>query len=328
MKKIFFWCLLACVACASRPPAAVPRASEPEEAEFLDDAAIGGAIEELLEGEIPLERFRVRVQWRRDDRMVSADLHGDGFGVRDSSTQIRLSRPQVRSIVESLRGFGAMKHSYGRETDLLKLEGMVTVSVGRLERTVYQYATGPQQPDLASLAEQILAIAKEQAASGVRIGTLAEGLKRLEDGTLDPRTFDLDLVRRSEWRGAAPVDGDGWLLHLSGQTARVAVYDRKKGYGPARVRTLPEEEFHGLVRLLRDTGMVRLPQNLFAADYLDLHARVLDQAIGRIARSYADGARATDPQAQRSFDRLVESLIALEKEVERSGELETGTPAR
>ncbi len=328
MKRFLLFLVAGSIACASSPPPAVPRAAESEEAEVRDDVPIGGAIEELIEGRTPLESFRVRVLWRSDDRMLSADLRGDGFGVWDSSAQIRLSRPQVTSVIETLRGFGAMKHSYGQETDLLKLEGMVTVSVGPLERTVYQYATGPQQPDFASLAERILALAQGQAASGVRVGSLAEGFERLEDGTLDPRTFDLDLVRRSESRGATPPEGDGWLLHLSGRAARVAVYDRRKGYGPARVRTIPEEEFRGLIRVLRDTDMVRLPQNLFAADYLDLHARVLDQAIGRIARSYADAARANDPRAQRSFDRLVESLTALEKEVERSGELETGTSAR
>lgn len=320
-----FWLLLAVLWPPSSSAEPVRKDAELPPAEAVSAGSISKSIGELIEGKRPIDSLRLRVEWRRDQKMVSAELFGSGVGIWNSRTQFRLSSREVLAFLESLQksGFGSMPSMYGERSDMLVLKGMVSVTIGPLTKIVHQLAEGDQSDALMGVARNILSLSEQRAKNGVSVSSLAEGLQKLAQSKLQPEAFALVAVLRKESAGTGtPGEEGGWLLRLTGRQARAQPFVQGKGYGAPRGLTLSPKEFQKIISLLRREDPAGLPQNLFAPQYTELRLQVLDQVKDLVARPYADVSPELHGKHQRSFDEICEALRALEQRVQQEGQEE------
>ena len=294
-------------------------ASEPEretEREPRKDE-ISGPLAELAAGKRDPNTLRVDVDWLEGRNRVSARVFGNGVGIRDERSQVRLSRPDVLSIASALKEarFGAMPSQFGEEGDKPKLRGKMTVSIAGKTQGVVQLAEGDQSEEFSALASRILKIVSERANTGVTASSLADALAKLSTGALAPEVLRLTVVRRPEKPDAAVR---GWILQLDGRQA-VARPMSREGYGIPKQLELTSADTRSLAGALQQSGPEGLPYNLYASDYTELRIEALQWSRDLLARRVPNITAQTHGDRQKAFDRVIEVMARLEARVEREG---------
>lgn len=285
----------------------------------------------LEPGAVPAEvpGLRIEVGCLTDDGWRSLDLYGDGVGFWGESTQIHLPPERLVRVLAAFReaGFAAMPDSFGRSPEGPKTppvpEGTgqpgrmichVRLAAGGEAKEVRQFDKGPLSEELRSLAYEILAVAREVAAEGVTVESLAGGLRAVADGRLDPRSFHLQVHRRFEGEGRPGLTG--WILRLAGREAEVQRYTASGGLGPGEPHELSREDLEGVVGSLLEAEVSSLPANLWAAHYTDVRVTVLGFEEEVLARRFAGMTVATHGEAQERFTRLFNALHELVQTLE------------
>ena len=300
-----------------------PESEERERWQSEPTVHLSRSLREVMEGKRPLESVFVEVVWRRGEEMVTAQIYGNGIGVWNKRAQLRLTRKDLLDLLESFEksSFVRMPPQLGEGSDMLKLQGKVSLTIGRETQIVHQLATGDQSEEIANLAAEILDLAEARGKEGVSASSLSDGLKKLTAGKLAPEALQLTAVRRKEMPGEADSSDpeDGWLLRVTGRRAEVQLFHRGRGYDPAREATLTEAEFRALLENLVRADLADLPQNAYAAQYTDVTVQVLDQVKDIAARRYADITPRSHGEKQKTFDRLYSELRQLTKRVLEGG---------
>jgi len=302
------------------------RESESREAERRESgprADVSKPFAEVLENKRPLDSVYIEVSWRRGEDMASAQIYGNGTGIWNHKAQFRLTSEEIRELLESFQkaSFFDMPSRLGEETDLLKLQGKVVLTIGRETRAVHQLAFGDQSEELAQLATEITKLAEAKGRDGVSVSDLSDGLKKIKSGKLAPETLQLVAVRRKDRRGDADPNepADGWLLRVAGRRVETQLFRQSGGYDAARATTLTEAEFKALLKNLLRADLTELPGNLYAEQYTDVRVEVLDRVRDVAARRYSDITPKTHGREQKNFDRLYSALRQLTKKVLKSG---------
>jgi hypothetical protein len=317
--------LLPCVLAAQERDRRESESREAEHRETEPRVDVSKPFAEVLENKRPLDSVFIEVSWRRGDEMVSAQIYGNGTGIWNHKAQFRLTREEVRDLLESFQktSFLRMPSLLGEESDMLKLQGKIVLTIGRQTQAVHQLALGDQSEELTELGTEILKMAEARGRDGVSVSSLSDGLKKISSGKLAPEALHLVAVRRKEQRGDAdPTDPeDGWLLRVAGRRVEAQLFRASRGYDPAREATLTRAEFRALLRKLRRADLADLPRNAYAAQYTDLRVEVLDRSRDVAARRYADITPKTHGGKQKNFDRLYSDLRQLTKKVLESGQV-------
>lgn len=294
-------------------------ASEPEretEREARKDE-ISKPLAELTAGKRDPGTLRIDVDWFDGRNRTSARVFGNGVGIRDERSQVRLSRPDVLSVVSALKEarFGAMPSQFGEEGDKLKLRGKMAVSIAGKTQGVVQLADGDQSEEFAALASRILKLVGERAKTGVTASSLADALEKLSTGALAPEVLRLTVVRRPEKPDGAVR---GFILQLDGRQA-VARPMSRGGYGSPKQLQLSEADVRPLAGSLKECGPEGLPNNLYAPDYTELRIEALQWSRDLLARRVPNITAETHGALQKAFDRVIEVMAKLEERVEREG---------
>jgi len=260
--------LAALLPCALAAQERDRRESESREAEYRQSeprVGVSKPFAEVLENKRPLDSVYIEVSWRRGEDMASAQVYGNGTGIWNHKAQFRLTSQEIRELLESFQkaSFFDMPSRLGEETDLLKLQGKVVLTIGRKTQAVHQLAFGDQSEELAELATEITKLAEARGRDGVSVSSLSDGLKKIRSGKLAPEALQLAAVRRKEQR--ADVDStdpeDGWPLRVAGRRVEAQLYRRSGGYDPAREATLTKAEFKALLSNLVRADLADLPRN-------------------------------------------------------------------
>ena len=258
------------------------------------------------------DSFRVRADWEREHEMESAEIHANGAGIWNDEVAFRLQPEDVGRIKRSIDGarFASMPDRFGKGRK--RIRGKVTVSTAGAVKTVVQMADAPRSEALATLAAEVITLARNAAKSGTRAESLGDGLQKLGTGALPLEALRVFAQRRDD-------GGAGWLVHIRGREAIARAVEPTSGYGSARRIVLTDDELRGLVTLLRESDFTTLPNNLYASMYTDFRVEVLNRSRDLQARAYGGVTAETHGARQQAFDRAFASVHTLAQRALREG---------
>jgi hypothetical protein len=292
-------------AAAGARTAAAGAPAEPDLARALDRALAGGSWHEL----------HLLTECFDRDAFLKVELFGEGVGIWNGERQLSVGRDELLELLERLRGarFAAFKELYGKgETGdaATRVICRVALTLDGATKQSVQVAEGRRFPELQALALEVLGRFRERGEDGVGAADLADGLRKVADGRLAPRTLSVLLHRKPD-AAAVAVGEQGFLMRLEGRALSVLPYRPGAGYGGPAARELAPEELSRLAALLAESGAGELPDNLWAEHYTDLVVTVLDREARVQARRFAGMTATTHPEAQPRFDRIYQALAEL-----------------
>lgn len=288
-------------------------------AERDPDGGLARAIDRALAAGTWAQLYLVTECFDRD-AFLQVELYGDGVGIWNGERQFTVARDELLGLLERLRraGFPAFKELYGKgeapdagpPAAATRVICRVVLTLDGATHQSVQVAEGRRFPPLQALAEEVLALTREPGEAGVAAADLADGLRKVADGRLAPRTLRVLLHRKPD--AAAVAAGEAaFLLRLEGRELSVQPYRPGAGYGEGSVRELAPEELSAVARLLVENRAGDLPDNLWAEHYTDLVVTVLDREARLQARRFAGMTPATHAEAQPRFERIYQALAEL-----------------
>jgi hypothetical protein len=297
-------------AAAGGTTAAAGAPAEPDLARALDRALARGSWTEL----------HLLTECFDRDAFLEVELFGEGVGIWNGERQLDIGRDELLGFLERFRdsGFPAFKELYGKgekpdagpPAAATRVICRVALTLDGATKQSVQVAEGRRFPELQALALEVLGRFRERGEAGVGAADLADGLRKVADGRLAPRTLSVLLHRKPD--AAAVAAGEqGFLMRLEGRNLSVLPYRPGAGYGEPAARELAPEELSRLAALLAESGAGELPDNLWAEHYTDLVVTVLDREARVQARRFAGMTPATHPEAQPRFDRIYQALAEL-----------------
>jgi hypothetical protein len=301
------------------PPPAIPD----EEVERSGDV-FTPLLEKRLKSGAGLDEIVVDVRWPDGGKMAASRVYGSGVGIWNREVQFRLPRSEVTSLLRAVvkDRFGSLPTTVGEVEEGPEggQKGHVTISIGAVTKTVVQVESGTQSRELQDLAQRFLEASRKAASRGIRASSFADAFDELASGKLAPEALEV-IVQRNEVRNPSSSPADRWVMRVEGRR----VEDRDRGPArqapPARVLVLSKGDFEKLVGLLRESDPSALPQSLYSERLTEVVIQVLKQRRHIQARPFAGMTAATNGEKQKSFDRLIEGLVALHERVRRDGRL-------
>jgi hypothetical protein len=288
MKRAALLFLVAVVVCRCTA-ARAEEEREREERRSRPNRSLARALDDVAHG-VVTDGFRVRVEWSRSGRMVSAEIYGSGAGIWNDERAFRVTSVEIADIARALREarFAAMPERFGEaESDFLTMRGKVNVAVGDAAKTVVQIDRGPQSDELANLAAAILARAEAASRNGIAATSLTDGLEKIASGAIPAEALRVT----AQQRGAA-----GFLLQIRGGEATARRFEPKSGYGPPRRMRVAAAE---IVEIVKDGAAI---QNAHAPEYTELRVEILGRAEERMARPESPNTR------DARFDAAIDAL--------------------
>ena len=229
----------------------------------------------------------------------SLALHGDGTLFWNEERQVRMPAATVSQAVAALHAarFASMPDSFGTGKRWLRHRVRVRTTGGSKE--VYQVIKGERSVELETLVNRLFEIAQPAPDAGVAVTSLADGLRKIASGDLEPRALSLLLDRRTEAGAAA----SGWLARVQeSQLSRAPIVSGRHGV-PATA-PLPPETVRGLAAALADQDLESLPANVYSTDYTHLKVEILRWSKDVEARQFAGMTPRTRGAAQERYDRV------------------------
>jgi len=288
--------------------------------------AMSATLDAALAEDGDLSDLHLVVGCLEGDSFRTLEIFGRGIGIWNDEAQFALDADQVREVLRAVRSadFAHMLKSYGGKQDpaptvpatgsAIKITCHVRLSLGGVEKGVFQLFGGRQHQPLWDLAGGLFAAHSEAAATGIRAADLGDGLRKLAAGDLAPETFNLILNRPSQPSSGAISEeeaGSSYLLRIEGRIASSRPYGADGGLGEESASELTAAEFTDLAGVLADSHVENLPNNLFAPTYVDLSVKVLGYEKGIQARRFAGMNRETHGDAQVRFEKVAAIVDAL-----------------
>lgn len=310
---------LAALGCAGGAPRPVTPASGTGSAAAPAAVPLTAALRQALSTG-RWEEMRIDAECGRPDGSHPAvTVFGSGVGIWQRERQFGLTGGQVRELLVAFwnAGFAAMAEPHGGGAPApgppatgacsvaLRLDGVV--------KRVDQLATGPQSVELERLANALLGACEAPGRAGVAVASLTDGLRKVAAGKLAPEVLRVEIQRT----GDGP-DATGWLLALEGGLLTSRGVQAAAGDGEPRQRRLSGDEVAALARLFIDNAE-GLPFNLYADQSIDLTIEVLNRKASIQARRLPGMTAETHGARQQSFDRVIEVLAALQRQVAAEG---------
>lgn len=295
------------------------RDQDPDRGERSTVDVITPLLQKRLAGKGSLDDVVVDVRWPVDGAYTSTRIYGDGAGIWKREFQIRLSKTEVRRLVQLLvkERFGSLPLTSGGDEGKSEkaLKGRVIVLVGPVSRRASQFDAGDQSPELEEIAREVVETSAKAAASGqVAITSLSDGLAKVESGALSPETLHLEVRRR-----VATIGSEGWRLWGDGRRLYDVVTEKTGRPSSARALVLSSKDFSSLAKSIADADPGNLPQNLYAAQYTDVLIQLLNKSRHIQGRQFSGMTATTHGEKQAAFDRLVETLAALHARAQKQG---------
>jgi len=208
--------------------------------------------------------------------------------------------------------FPGFERRYGDAGDSDLMDGALRVScrvslrINGLSKVSEQLYDGPQKGSLRHLANGLLDSVQPLAAQGLGSSGLADGLRKLAAGKLDPQLLTLRYV-------VLPVqDGQpGSIVRVrDGRLSRQS-YTPGQNIGSARESPLPACRFRPLLAAIEAANIPGLPLNLWSDQRIELEIRVLANRKTIVARPFTRLRADRAGPAQRRFDVLLGQLDGL-----------------
>jgi hypothetical protein len=270
----------------------VANEEEREERRAAPNRTLARAIDDVARAGVAND-FRVRVEWSRGGRMLSAELYGNGAAIWNDERAFRVTSADIADVAHALSDarFAAMPDRFGEgESDFLTMRGKVSVAIGDAAKTVVQIDRGPQSDALAGLAAGILARAEVGGRVGVGAESLDDGLRKIAAGELPAEALRVSVQQRGD---------AGFLLQIRGGDAIARRFAAKSGFGAPRRMRVNVREF------AKELQEIAHLQNGYAPEYTELRVEILGRVEERLARPESAGRR------DAGFGRAVEALRAI-----------------
>jgi hypothetical protein len=287
----------------------------------LRNLELKNRIHATLDGKLPLEAVRIEGDLFKKEGRETVVLYGRGVGfwcnLRQFTASKALLLDELRILDEA--GFETMPDTFGgshaakpRPKEGPQVQRALTLVIGDLGKTVWQLNRGAQDRQFLGLLNAVMDRCRNDAASGLPISSLEDGLTKLASGVLAPEALTL-TYSAPQLSAPGPGDPDGVVLHISGSVAEAQSQSHKSGYGPRLALPVPAKEIADLAKSLLAEGFLSLPVNLVHHGYADLNASVLQWSRSVQAREFS-GAK-PDPKASGQFDALDGALRKLQARV-------------
>ena len=292
--------------------------------------AIEEQCQKLLQGKGDLKDCYLNVHWANRQgqfRARSAVVHGKGLGIWKSSTQFKLTKDEIQSLLKIVvrHRMSGLKKSYGgfpRGGRPIRgapevLVGSVQVRIGSVTQSCSQLGGGVQSAELAKLADDLLTVCENAAKKNpVTAATLGEGIAKLANEQLLPETLSV-LVHRVLFKNAMPGE-EGFLMRMEGRTVTTRRRPQK-GMGPEVRLELSPKEFQEVVKILKENEPGQFPVNLWAQYYTDFNVTILNHRKSMQARQFARLTPKTHGEKQKQFDRIFAAMEKLHQKVLKEG---------
>ena len=298
-----------------------------EKTDKLDEA-----IDKLLQGKGQWSEAMIRVSWagavfgRGQGR--SAVVYGRGLGIWKRSTQFKLSKKELQSLLKLVKEskFDTMKKSYGGNPRGGRirgapefLQGQVSLTIGSVTKSVTQLGGGEQSQELKKLATGLLDVCEKAAKNNpVTAASLGEGLKKLSKEELLPETFSVLVHRVIQKRDNAPKE-EGFLLRINGRTVTTRRRITGKGIGPEHRLELTPKQFQAILKVIAENEPEKFPVNMWAKFYTDFNVNLLQHRKSMQARQFARLTPQTHGEKQKQFDRIFARMQKLHQQVLKEG---------
>ena len=249
----------------------------------------------------PLRLLVERTTAQGDETAV---IYGDGVAFWRDRLQFRVPPEGVARLVETLEAakFQEMPDHFGDGKKWLR--GRISLTTASGAKQVVQLVNGEQSNAFAKLGDQLFAIIKPLASSGVSVASLSEGLRKLASGELAPQSLSLTFLLKP------PGPTVGFLLQIQDGRAVSQAY-RNGGFEPAQELRLAPGSLREWAATLGSGDLETLPGNLYATEYTELVVKVLDRSKSILARQFSGMTPTTKGEPQARFDRLMAALTAL-----------------
>ncbi len=304
-----------------------------ESADRGDVAGIRDGLAAALDRGEGMDDFRIEVGCLDAGEFRMLEVYANGVVLWDQESQITFDEAPLREALELFRRheFATMELFYGGKGDPAPREGAGASAkkvlcrvqldlAGGVSKAAVQLFGGRQHPPLFEMAHELLDLAREPAASGVRAASLSDGLRKVASGELAPEALLLVLHRKTD--EPDPITAEtGWLVTVHGRQARGRSYGAAGGLGDELVLELAPEELARLLGSLAAETPEELPTNLWSEEYMDVTMRVLSYHHNVQAREFARMTPFTHGEKQEQFDRIAVELKLLAQQV-----LTYGTP--
>lgn len=315
----------------SRRPVDRGPASEQGDPELAQ--ALSEALDAALGEDGDLSDMHLMVGCLQDESFHTLEIFGRGIGIWHDEAQFTVGRDRLQEMLRGVRtaDFPWMRKSYGGKKDpappapdaqsAIKIICHVRLSLGGVEKGVFQLFGGRQHQPLWDLAGELFAGNEKAAAEGVRAADLGDGLRKVAAGELAPETFQLIFNRPAEptssFGGGEQADPT-YLLRIEGRTTHSRPYAADGGLGEENSSALTSAELTDLATVLAESLVQDSPGNLYASTYIDLTVEVLGHEKGIQARRFAGMDSSTHGDAQARFETIVDVLDALYDRLSRS----------
>jgi hypothetical protein len=180
---------------------------------FLVDAAqpevpanmppMAKALDALLAGTRPLDEFVLELTWTEGGKETSLTIYGDGLGIHWQSKQFRLSPEQRLDVLRKLKAAnflalpdreGGLPRGQGEKParrDAEPFHGAIALRIGNQSKTVQHVGQGPANETFVRLARELAEMGVKEAAAGIGVDSLADGLQKILDKKIDARALKI-----------------------------------------------------------------------------------------------------------------------------------------
>ncbi len=285
--------------------------------EAARDRRLGIALKGISKSGLRLDTVRIEVidgETRDPSELV---VYGSGVGVWDGRSQFEFEPELVRRAVKRLHeaGFAGLGERVvgpsptptatpGPAPEATQVMSAISVTIGELEKTVYQDNKAYRSAEFAKLRDDLIAIFRGAASiKKVTPKDLDDALTMLSTGVLHPELLEL-TVNAPQQRELKSQDGQGWMLRVRNGLVEARLHDLKAGYAPAVQKQLGPEEAQRIATWLREAQVTDLPQNLPREGYTDLTVGVLRLSKSMQARKFSGRDPAEQATQRAAFDVL------------------------
>jgi hypothetical protein len=244
------------------------------------------------------------------------DLFPSGVAIWKDATQLRLSGPQRKALLNRLldAGFAEFEPLYGRideaeEADpAFRVSCQVALEIDGLEKSSAQMADGPQSEALTGLAAALLDQVEPLVADGVSAASLQDGLDKLANGVIAPEALKLRLL----FLPAGEQGKAGSVLRIDAGRAARQVYSPGRELGTESWTALGPCRIAELARAIKQADLADIPVNLWSDDHIELAVQLLAYDKTVTARQFTRLKSKQPGASQQRFEALVKLLQTFE----------------
>lgn len=274
-------------------------------------------VNEVLAGQRPLAEVTLEVIDGRPGR-GRLTVYGSGVGIWNREKQFALTPDEHKGLLKRLVTSGLFEMPERprpvKETEpspnppaIIRAVG---VKIGDLERVVAQTDRVLPLPALGALVVDLFRVCETPASKGRGASSLSDGLEKIAGGKLAPETLLVVLNLPPVAAGASSKAANGFVVSLEG--GELTWSEQVSGEPAVTVRSpLSAERIKALAALLAESGIEKLPGNLYRERYVDLTSTVLSRVKSIQARNFVGLKPGKHPAQQEALEKIIGAVLAL-----------------